>query len=591
MIKLAKNLELPLEAVTQTFAVLAKRGAGKSFTADVLGEELLGAGQQVVILDPTGAHWGLRSSADGKAAGFPIVVIGGDHADVPLDEHAGETIAEALTLNRFPAIIDLSHLRKGQTIRFATAFLETLYRRNRESLHLIVDEADTFAPQRLLGEEARMCGAMEDVVKKGRIRGIGCTLITQRPAVLNKNVLTQCESLFAMRLTHPKDIAAIREWVAVHASPEEERQVVAELPSLPIGTAWFWSPGWLGMLKRVAIRLKQTFDSGATPKPGQKRITPKALAAIDIDALGEKIKAAADKAKADDPRELRKLIAEGQRKIADLEKQLAQRPAETVRVEVPVISDENVARLEKLVSALSNFTGDITLCRDEIRGGLEKLVTSNKNGRSGYTSGQIGHGNGRNGYIPPQKSNNPPRSEPRIKHAISDKTAQNHRENGRAAGTDNRLSGRQQNFLDAAATLATLGVEVSRETVSAWVGVHPRGGSVGETLKALEDLGLITLDRGQITVTDAGVDAAGQIDPSEAIDRAKGSLSPRQAKFFESIAAVWPGEISREGIAEQFDLHPRGGSLGEDLGRLVGRGLVENNRGRYRCRDFLFAGT
>lgn len=41
----------------------------------------------------------------------------------------------------------------------------------------------------------------------------------------------------------------------------------------------------------------------------------------------------------------------------------------------------------------------------------------------------------------------------------------------------------------------------------------------------------------------------------------------------------------------QFSLHPRGGSLGEDLSRLVGRGLVEANRGRYRAREFLFAGT
>jgi hypothetical protein len=47
-----------------------------------------------------------------------------------------------------------------------------------------------------------------------------------------------------------------------------------------------------------------------------------------------------------------------------------------------------------------------------------------------------------------------------------------------------------------------------------------------------------------------------------------------------------------EQIAEHFGLHPRGGSLGEDLGRLCSRGLVEKNSpGRYRARDFLFAGA
>jgi DNA helicase HerA-like ATPase len=76
-----------------------------------------------------------------------------------------------------------------------TPFLETLYRLNREAMHLFVDEADSIAPQKPFGEEARMLGAMEDVVRRGGIRGIGTTLITQRPAVINKNVLTQCEIL------------------------------------------------------------------------------------------------------------------------------------------------------------------------------------------------------------------------------------------------------------------------------------------------------------------------------------------------------------------------------------------------------------
>jgi DNA helicase HerA-like ATPase len=84
-------------------------------------------------------------------------------------------------------------------IRFMVAFAETLYRLNREAVHLFVDEADAFAPQarNYGGDENRMLGAMEDIVRRGRKRGIGCTLITQRPAVLNKNVLTQCEVLVA----------------------------------------------------------------------------------------------------------------------------------------------------------------------------------------------------------------------------------------------------------------------------------------------------------------------------------------------------------------------------------------------------------
>jgi hypothetical protein len=36
-------------------------------------------------------------------------------------------------------------------------------------------------------------------------------------------------------------------------------------------------------------------------------------------------------------------------------------------------------------------------------------------------------------------------------------------------------------------------------------------------------------------------------------------------------------------------IHPRGGSFGEDIGALKGRGLIDSSRGVLRARDFLFA--
>lgn len=41
MLRVAKGFSLPPEAVTETFAFLAKRGAGKSYNAGVLVEEML----------------------------------------------------------------------------------------------------------------------------------------------------------------------------------------------------------------------------------------------------------------------------------------------------------------------------------------------------------------------------------------------------------------------------------------------------------------------------------------------------------------------------------------------------------------------
>ena len=40
-LRISPDLVLPLEAVTDTFGILAKRGVGKTYTASVLAEELL----------------------------------------------------------------------------------------------------------------------------------------------------------------------------------------------------------------------------------------------------------------------------------------------------------------------------------------------------------------------------------------------------------------------------------------------------------------------------------------------------------------------------------------------------------------------
>ena len=88
------------------------------------------------------------------------------------------------------------------------------------------------------------------------------------PAVLNWDVLGQAEVLVALRMTNPRDVAAIDTWIRLHADPDQAAQLKHSLPALPVGTAWIWSPGWLERLARVKIRARRTFDSSATPKPG-----------------------------------------------------------------------------------------------------------------------------------------------------------------------------------------------------------------------------------------------------------------------------------------------------------------------------------
>lgn len=322
-IHLGDGLSLPLDVVTQTIAIVAKRRAGKSYLARLLVEQLHRAGQQVVVVDPKGDWWGLRSSADGKGAGLPILILGGERGDAPLEPASGEVVAKLIVEERVSALIDLSLLRKHEVATFCSTFLETLYRLkarevNRTPCMLIVDEADAIAPQKPQPNEARMLGAIEDVVRRGGQRGLGCTLVTQRTAVLNKNVLTQAQVLVALRTIAPQDLKAMQAWIDVHGEPEQQRTLMGSLAALPVGTAWFWSPGWPtteGVFQRVKVSRIETFDSGATPKPGERRHEPKTVAEVDLEAVRRQMADVVERAKADDPKTLRARIAELEKEL------------------------------------------------------------------------------------------------------------------------------------------------------------------------------------------------------------------------------------------------------------------------------------
>ena len=624
---LADDFHLPLEAVTETFAILAKRGSGKTYTAAVLVEEMLKAGQTVVVADPVGVWWGLRSSADGTGPGLPIAILGGDHADAPLSPEAGAAAADLAAKERLSLVLDLSHFTPPEQTRFMTLFAERLYRTNRRPLHLVLDEADQFVPQVPEAGQQPLLWAMNRIVRLGRARGLGVTLISQRPAVLAKNVLTQAEVLITLRLTSPQDRKAVEAWVSAHDDGERRREMLDSLASLPVGTAWIWSPGWLELLQKVQIRRRETFDSSATPKVGNKesnqgkqkeqgRMQPVALAAMNLDQLREKLAAVAAISIEDaDPDELRRRLQTSQERVAALEKQLEkqiatpgvlnasagqeviQRVKVAVPVEVPVLQEGQIEQLQSAAIGLAAQADALRADADQmaevahqILGRLDRIteqsisimapqdvlsaannfMTKNSSAMddstalSKSTSNTAAGGGEERGPAETPSEKMPVEKSPSEKMPLAERKI--------LTALAQHLGGRRKN------------------QVALLTGYAVSGGGFNNALSALRSKGWIA-GRDVLTITEAGRAALGHWEPLPEPGAAlqqhwARQLGKAERAILEALVQTYPRPLSKEHLGEATCYASSGGGFNNALSRLRTLGLIEG-RTELRASDTL----
>ncbi len=315
------NHPLPEAALDGRICVVGISGSGKSTTAKGGVERLLTQDRRVCVVDLLDGWWGLRVARDGRTPAFPVAIFGGQHGDLPLTEHAGALIGQAVAQSEGSSIVSLSELDgDAARRRFALAFFDALHKMNRAPLHLVIDEADFYAPQQPVkdGPGPLLLNRIKEIAARGRMRGFRVWPITQRPAKLHKDVLSQADTLVAMQLTSSQDRDAIEGWIGDQGERAIGRSILASLPSLKMGHGVLWAPR-LGILETVHFPLPMTYDSSRTPDYGATAAAV-ALKPIDLGVLRERLASIEVEAKTNDPAALK---AEVRRLERELERALA----------------------------------------------------------------------------------------------------------------------------------------------------------------------------------------------------------------------------------------------------------------------------
>jgi DNA helicase HerA-like ATPase len=96
---------------------------------------------------------------------------------------------------------------------------------------VVVEECHNYCPERGSGNAASS-SIIRTIAAEGRKFGLGLMVISQRPARVDKNVLSQCNTQIIMKVTNPNDLKALSKGLEGMTTELEE-----EIKRLPAGTA------------------------------------------------------------------------------------------------------------------------------------------------------------------------------------------------------------------------------------------------------------------------------------------------------------------------------------------------------------------
>jgi hypothetical protein len=159
---------------------------------------------------------------------------------------------------------------------------------------LVVEEAHNFCPQQGV---ARSSTTLRTVAAEGRKFGMGLCVVTQRPAKIDKNVLSQCATQVILKLTSPNDLKVIAQSIEGFTEGMDD-----DIQGLPIGVALITGSS-LSRPMIVEIRVRETKHGGEDVSVISTRGKKEGTAAVReaMKAAKEEAKEEAEKVIEDEP--------------------------------------------------------------------------------------------------------------------------------------------------------------------------------------------------------------------------------------------------------------------------------------------------
>lgn len=120
---------------------------------------------------------------------------------------------------------------------------------------MVIEEAHNFAPEKGFGK-ALSSDILRKIASEGRKFGLGIGVISQRPARIDKNVLSQANTQFILRVTNPNDLKAISKSFEGITS-----EVESMIKSLPPGVSFVLGNEYPVM---TDVRMRKSKHGGTT---------------------------------------------------------------------------------------------------------------------------------------------------------------------------------------------------------------------------------------------------------------------------------------------------------------------------------------